>query len=99
MSGSDFLDYLKREAAAQATRSSARYHSILRPRLEELFVIYPTMLIREAAGEDVETQLIALQSSMANMALAERSLLQSEAQQLALRVLAMAVKAGFAAIP
>lgn len=99
MSGTEFLDYLKREAAAQAQRASARYHSILQPRLEQLFFDYSQLMIRDAAGEDVELEVVALQASMANMALAERSLLQTEVQQLALRVLATAVRAGFAAIP
>lgn len=87
---SDFNHLIARlEELASPTASAIadRFSNQTRPRLALLLVDYSSMLARKASGQDTTTAEIALEASMANLALEEKVALEQEARDFLLRVL------------
>lgn len=86
MSGLDrLLAELRQMADGAAGAASLRFRDETRPRLAQLLLDAASVQVRAAAGQDVTTATIALEASMANLLLEERTVLQTAARDLALR--------------
>lgn len=64
-----------------------RFRLQTRPRVASLLVDFSTVLARKAAGQDTTTAEIALEASMANLVLEEKTYLEAEARDYLLRIL------------
>lgn len=90
-------DELQRLAKDAAKRLEGRVDERLRPRLTQLLQDQAMTFARKAAGEDVTTAEIALESSFLSVAREERAVIQAEAKELALQALATVLRVAIGA--
>ncbi len=79
------LDELRQLGETAAAQLVSHYGSELRPRLSALLVDAATVEMRRAAGEDVTTARIAIEASLANLALEQRERVQAKAKDIAFK--------------
>lgn len=78
---------LEELASPTASAIKDRFSERTRPRIALLLIDAGTIAARKSMGEDTTTAEIALESSFANIALEERTVLQTEARNMLIRAL------------
>lgn len=93
MSGpSGLLAEIQQEAKVGAFRVASHFGEVTRPRVARLLEDSAMVAVRKAAGQDTTTGEVALEASLANLTLEERSVVQIEARDVAFRALVTVVR-------
>ena len=90
------LDELRAEALRTGKGIESRFRTETRPRIAALLVDAGLVEIRRTAGEDVASAECAIEASLANLALEERTALQAEVRDMVFRALVAVVRVGLA---
>lgn len=92
MSGPDkLLAEIQQQARAGAFRVASHFGEVTRPRVARLLEESALVAVRKAAGQDTTTAEVALEASLANLTLEEKSVVQIEARDVAFRALVAVV--------
>lgn len=83
--GGDLMGELMSLGSTEAEKLAERFSATTRPHLARILVDAASVEIRRASGEDVTTAAIAVEASLANLALEEKSLAIAAGRDLALR--------------
>lgn len=80
-----WLDEVRQLAGKHADQLTSYFDETTRPRLAQMLRESAAVAVRAAAGEDVTTATIALEASTANLARTQKSIVELQGRELALK--------------